>query len=137
MIDYTKVSPIHDYLASNYGSRPFDAILDTVGQQELYKHSASYVKQDGVIINVGTPPEGGPIGTVLRMAKNTMLPSMLGGIPRRFHFFSAALSGEGAADLAKFVEEGTMTVRVESVFKLEDVLEVSLRISSRSMEVAY
>lgn len=124
VIDYSKHTALPEYLASKYGNRQFDAILDTVGSQQMYKQCPKYLKADGKFVNVGTVGNENQLGALWRWAKNTNVPSILGGVPRDFIMFSAPLSGEGAEYLAELVERGKLRVIVDSVFKFEDVLQV-------------
>ena len=60
-----------------------------------------------------------------RRAKNSNLPSFLGGVPRPYIMFSAPLNGENAEYLARLVDEGKLRVPVDSEYKFEDALKVS------------
>ncbi|KFY91268.1 hypothetical protein V498_05540, partial [Pseudogymnoascus sp. VKM F-4517 (FW-2822)] len=63
-VDYTAHTSLPAYLKSEYGTVPFDAILDCAGVQALYTHSADYVKPAGMVINVGTLGDG--VGATFR-----------------------------------------------------------------------
>jgi NADPH:quinone reductase-like Zn-dependent oxidoreductase len=125
VVDYRAVEPLPNYLATTYSERPFDVILDTVGIQALYEQSPAYLKPNGVYINVGAFE--GVLWTLWCWAKNTLWPSFLGGTPRRYAMFSTVPNGQTAERLAEMVKEGKLRVVVDSVFKMEDVLEVSPR----------
>lgn len=116
------MAPLPDHLARRYSGRPFDLILDTVGTQALYERSPSYLKPNGVYVNVGTLD--GFIWTLWCWAKNALWPTILGGTPRRYVMFSTAPNGRSAEKLAEMVETGKIRVVVDSVFGMDRVLEV-------------
>jgi NADPH:quinone reductase-like Zn-dependent oxidoreductase len=122
VVDYRVAGSLPAHLAKTYGERPFDIILDTVGTQALYEHCPAYLKPDGVYINVGAFE--GVLWTLWCWTKNLVWPKLLGGTPRRFVMFSTMPSAARAEKLAKMVEEGKLKVVVDSVFDMEDVLEV-------------
>lgn len=124
VIDYTRFASLPEHLAERFGSNPFDAILDTVGSQALYQASPGFLKSKGSFVNVGTIETPGQVTSLLRWAKNSNLPTILGGVPRKYIMFSASLSGENAEVLARLADEGKLRVIIDSVFALEDALKV-------------
>ncbi|KAL5352807.1 zinc ion binding [Pseudogymnoascus australis] len=83
-VDYTAHTSLPAYLKSQYGTVPFDAILDCAGVQALYTHSADYVKPAGMVINVGTLGDG--VGSTFRnWFANTWCPTWLGGAEAVHH----------------------------------------------------
>lgn len=125
MIDYHQTSSVPSALAEAYCARPFDAILDVVGSQDLFKESPKYLKQTGVFINVGDGNgEARQAIILLRILKNILQPVFLGGVPRRFVTFSAPLSGLNAEHLANLAKTGKLRVFIDSTFSFEDVLNV-------------
>lgn len=123
MIDYRVQAPLHDYLSKNYGSEPFDTILDTIGTQLLFEKSPAFLKPNGKFINVGAM-EG--FGTGLwSMAKNTLWPRLLGGIPRSYTFQQTNPDQKTMHYLTRLVEEGKLIVIIDNVFEMEDALQVS------------
>ena len=116
------MAPLPDYLARTYTDRPFDVILDVVGTQVLYEQSPSYLKPKGLYINVGAME--GFIWTLWCWAKNAAWPTVLGGTPRKYIMFSTVANGRSAEELAEMIQAGRLRVVVDSVFKMEDVLDV-------------
>ncbi|KAL6801457.1 NAD(P)-binding protein [Trichoderma sp. SZMC 28013] len=121
IIDYTEVKSIPAALESSYSTGQFDAILDTVGSQELFLRCPKYLKPEGLFINVGDGNEG-RLGLILHTLQNVLQPKILGGVPRRYITFSAPLNGQNAAHLGNLASKGKITVFIDSTFSLEDVL---------------
>lgn len=122
MVDYHEVAPLPAYLTATYSDRSFDAILDTVGTQALFKQCPGYLKPDGIYVNVGALE--GFFWTLWCSFMNAMWPRFLGGTPRKYAFLSLVPSGNSAEKLAKMVEEGKLKAVVDSEYKMEDVLKV-------------
>ncbi|KFZ12420.1 hypothetical protein V502_07086, partial [Pseudogymnoascus sp. VKM F-4520 (FW-2644)] len=121
-VDYTAHALLPAYLKSQYGTEPFDAILDCAGVQALYTHSADYVKPAGMVINVGTL--GGGTGATFRnWFVNTWCPTWLGGVPRRYIMFSTPPTTEAATIIARLIEEGKVRILVDSVWEMEDLVK--------------
>ncbi|KAM0424331.1 hypothetical protein ACHAPT_010477 [Fusarium lateritium] len=135
VVDYRQVKSVPGFLAKRYGKAPFDAIMDTVGSQELFAKSPQYLKPDGIVVNVGEGNgETGQLAFVLRALRNSHQPSFLGGVPRKYVTFSAPLTGANAERLASLAEEGKMRVFVDSTFDLQDALKVSFPSISASWQ---
>jgi NADPH:quinone reductase-like Zn-dependent oxidoreductase len=116
-------SPLSTYLAEKYSSEPFDAILDCVGIQKVYTDSPSYLKKDGLFVNVGAM-EG--LGAFIKSsAKNMLVPVFLGGTPRKYVFQQTNPTRERLQYLVGLVKEGKLSVIVDQVFEMEDALQVS------------
>lgn len=126
VVDYRQVKSVPGFLTETYGKGLFDAILDTVGSQELFTKSPGYLKPDGIVVNVGEGnEETGQLGFVLQALRNTHQPSFLGGIPRKYITFSAPLTGANAERLGSLAEEGKMRVFIDSSFHFKDALKAS------------
>lgn len=127
IIDYSQVSSVPTALETSYHASQFDAILDVVGSQELFRRCPKYLKPEGLFINVGDgDAQSGRLGFILRTLRNLFQPAILGGIPRRYMTFSAPLSGQNAAHLADLASSGKLQVLIDSTFSLEDVISVRL-----------
>jgi NADPH:quinone reductase-like Zn-dependent oxidoreductase len=126
VIDYTAHGQLHEYLKSEFNDQAFDSILDTFGSQDLYVHSPAYLKPKGVYVNVGTMEDKSSIHSIWRWAKNSNVPNVLGGTPRRFAMFGASVTPDGVRKLAEHARSGHLKVFIDSTFKMEGVLEVSL-----------
>ncbi|KAK0941170.1 zinc ion binding [Friedmanniomyces endolithicus] len=129
-IDYRKHEPLlPDHLASTYGGRPFDFVLDCVGLQALYTNSPSYLKPNGAVINIGSMEGVG--ATLWNWTMNTWCPTYLGGIPRRYIMFPTPPTKDDALVLVKMVEEGELRVAVDSVFQMGDAIQAYERVATR------
>jgi NADPH:quinone reductase-like Zn-dependent oxidoreductase len=125
--DYSQINSVPIALEKSYGASQFDAILDAVGSQELFRQCPKYLKPDGVFINVGDgDAQGGRLGFILRTLQNVLQPTILGGVPRRYVTFSAPLNGQNAAHLGSLASKGKMLVLIDSTFSLEDAISVRL-----------
>jgi NADPH:quinone reductase-like Zn-dependent oxidoreductase len=121
VIDYKAHDSLTKYLTEKYGAEPFDIILDTVGNQELYTKSPGYLKADGALVNVGIN-EG--VKTMLLWGKNAMLPTALGGVPRKYVMFTTVLDMRMSGIVADLAEAKKLKTIVAQTFKMEDALEV-------------
>ncbi|KAK1820046.1 zinc ion binding [Friedmanniomyces endolithicus] len=129
-IDYRKHEPLlPDHLASTYGEQQFDFVLDCVGLQALYINSPSYLKPDGAVINIGGMEGVG--ATLWSSIMNTWCPTWLGGVPRRYAFFTTVPTQDDALVLVKMVEEGELKAAVDSVFEMEDAIQAYERVATR------
>ncbi|CAL1703351.1 unnamed protein product [Somion occarium] len=130
VVDYRANVPLHAHLADKYGGKnSFDFILDTIGTQDLFTYSPSYLKPEGQLINVGNFE--GPVITVWRSITNRLTPVIFGGVPRDYLMISVAPTEEKAANLARMVEEGTLKVIVDDVVEFEDVVQAYHRLMRR------
>lgn len=121
VIDYKAHDSLTKYLAEKYGAEPFDIILDTVGNQELYTKSPEYLKPDGPVVNVGIN-EG--VKTMLLWGKNAILPPALGGVPRKYVMFTTVLDMRMSGIVADLAEAKKLKAVVAQTFEMEDALEV-------------
>ncbi|KAH8122251.1 NAD(P)-binding protein [Trichoderma asperelloides] len=123
IIDYSQVNSVPTALEKAYSANQFDAILDAVGSQELFRRCPKYLKPEGLFINVGdADAQTGRLGFILRTLQNVLLPTILGGVPRRYITFSAPLNGQNAAHLGNLASKGKMPVLIDSTFSLEDAI---------------
>lgn len=124
IIDYVANNPLHNYVQTNYGDHPFDSILDAVGSQDLYVHCPTYLKPNGIYVNVGSLEDTSLLQSLWRWVKNSHAPSILGGTPRKFCMFGGSITKDGVRKLAQSAEKGDLRVFVDSVVKMEDALAV-------------
>lgn len=138
IIDYSQVNSVTTALEKSYGTSQFDAILDVVGSQELFRQCPKYLKPEGLFINVGDgDSQTGRLGFILRTLQNLFQPAIFGGVPRRYITFSAPLNGQNAAHLGNLASKGKMQVLVDSTFSLEDVIGVRLIPRRRRLVCVY
>ncbi|OZJ04521.1 hypothetical protein BZG36_02246 [Bifiguratus adelaidae] len=127
VIDYKEHSPLHEYLASTYGERPFDAIIDCVGVQDLYVHSAGYLKKDAPFLNMGIQR---PVGRdwawsdirifFTAQLKNYFRPRFLGGTPRKYAFISATPEPTKLERIRQMIADGKLKYIIDSVWPFEE-----------------
>ena len=71
---------------------------------------------------------GGGLLEVIRWRLGIMIanrrPLILGGVPRKCIFHSGKIGSEGLQKLVAFIEEGRMRPVVDSVYEMDEVLEV-------------
>ncbi|KEF57614.1 uncharacterized protein A1O9_05532 [Exophiala aquamarina CBS 119918] len=131
VIDYKQHPVLHEYLSDQYSSRPFDAIIDMVGEDNSnVKNSSAYLKADGIFVFGGNMPliHGG--GTILEMIRwfigikiAQTMPLLLGGMPRKCLMHSGKISKEALDKLVVFIEDGRMRPVLDSVVEMDQVLQ--------------
>ncbi|KIX01214.1 uncharacterized protein Z518_08939 [Rhinocladiella mackenziei CBS 650.93] len=132
VIDYTKCAVLHEYLAQQYGSKRFDAIIDIVGGDwDLYTKSPAYLKPDSTFIfggNISIVHGGASFVSVvfwllsIRIASRR--PVILGGVPRKCLLHQGKIDRENLLKAAALIEEGKLKPVIDSVYEMEDVLKV-------------
>lgn len=108
--------------------KPFDAVVDAIGVQDLYNRCAGYLVEDGVYAAIGIKPTAHSlvsyVGAFVAMQANALWPraSWLGGTGRTWRGVTvlSATAGELEALLA-LLAEGKIRVVVGSEFRMEDV----------------
>lgn len=103
-------------------------MLDCVGAQDLFVNSPQYVKPTGAVVNVGIQKT---LWTPALALINQWLPTWLGGVPRRYFFFSTPPTRADAVYLARLVEEGQLSVPVDSVFDMENAVDAYERVATK------
>ncbi|KAK4946527.1 zinc ion binding [Elasticomyces elasticus] len=123
VIDYTKHPILHEYLAEQYDSEPFDAIIDIVGGDwDLYKKCESYLKPDGVFIFVGD------MSMVRGEANILALLRMV--VSRRCLLHQGQIDAATLQKAAAYIAEGKVKPVTDSVVEMEDVLKGYERVFS-------
>lgn len=134
MIDYRTHPHLDEYLAEHHASRPFDAIIDIAGADDmLYMRSSRYLKSDGLYLRGGsmnvTHAEGANLWKTLWFLASfhlkAHLPETLGGAPRRGLLHSANIDPETLQRVGQLVEDHQLTCHVDSEWSMEEVLQVS------------
>ncbi|KAF7560225.1 hypothetical protein G7046_g3937 [Stylonectria norvegica] len=127
-------SEVIDYNAENVvtalkrRSEQYDYILDTVFlDPDLYWQSHHYLAPEGRYICVGLPSRSKTFKTLLAIH---LLPGFLGGGKRKFLFHSVSANPEHFAQVARWIEEGTVRPVIEEEFALEDAAEAYGRLKS-------
>lgn len=125
IVDYRSVQPsVTGFLKDTCGNQPFDAILDCVGSQDIYEASPGFLKPDGKVVCVGALD--GMWAHLKQSWRNNYLPVVLGGTPRKWLFISAEANAKTISQLKQYADEGKLKATVDSEFKMEDALAVSL-----------
>ncbi|KAF7507068.1 hypothetical protein GJ744_010996 [Endocarpon pusillum] len=114
------MAPLPDHLARTYTDRPFDVILDTVGTQAFYERSPSYLKPNGVYVNVGAL-EGFMWILWCWGQKRHSGPQFWAARPGDMSCSARFPMEEKLADM---VETGKVRVVVDPVFGMDAVLEL-------------
>lgn len=117
------------FLKETYGATPFDFVMDCIGTQDLFVGSPGFLKAKGAVLNIGAVEGLG--ATVWNLLSNMLLPTWLGGVPRRYIFFSSPPLREDAVYLAQLLGEGKLKVPVDSVFDMKDLLASYERIATK------
>eukprot|EP01111_Echinosteliopsis_oligospora_P007717 TRINITY_DN2298_c0_g1_i2.p1 TRINITY_DN2298_c0_g1~~TRINITY_DN2298_c0_g1_i2.p1 ORF type:complete len:503 (+),score=197.22 TRINITY_DN2298_c0_g1_i2:61-1569(+) len=136
-LDY-KESDLSTQLATKYPvaeGKGFDIFFDTVGVQQLFDKCASYLNQNGTFVSIS-----GDLGTAGEIAKtgkdlfmNKFLPTVLGGVPRKFSFILMKTSKDKLLKLATLCDEGKLRPVVDSTHDFNNVLEAySVMMSGRA-----
>ncbi|KAH6869494.1 hypothetical protein B0T10DRAFT_418501 [Thelonectria olida] len=131
-VDYKKHASLPDYLASAFGSQPFDSIVDCVGSQALYENSPRYLCPGGPLVNIGAFDLGdGILSQMFRWFMNSWRPTWLGGIPRPYILFSNTPNMPEVLTLVEMVEQGKLNVILDSEFAMEDLMKGYERVTSK------
>jgi hypothetical protein len=113
-------------LAREFGDRKFDIVVDTVGAQELYEKSPSFLKEDGVYVNIGDFTHG-MLATVYHWIVNYLRPVWLGGTPRKWIMFGPDVGPEAGVWVQKLVADGKVKAVIDRSVGFDQVLDVSTR----------
>ena len=126
-------APVHSYLATRFGSEPFDSIIDAVGVQEVFTHCAAYLAPGRPFVTVGVMMRSLSYMSFFSAAycivKNLYWPRMLWGTPRVFVMISMMEPERAMLEKLKdFVETGKVRAEVDSCWEMANALKVSSRI---------
>ncbi|CAO3674199.1 unnamed protein product [Umbelopsis ramanniana] len=129
-IDYRAQAPVYQYLAQEYSTRKFDAIIDAASTQELYEHSPEYLNEGKVFLDMSVKH---PVGRAFQYSdllpfitnqiKNTFWPTFLGGVPRKYVFISATPDLKTLQKIRQLVEDGTFKGTVDSVWGMDEAIQ--------------
>ncbi|EXJ77778.1 hypothetical protein A1O3_10007 [Capronia epimyces CBS 606.96] len=119
VVDYTAHKDLYGHLSSICsapGKTAFDAIIDCVGNLELYYNSPGYLKPQGKCLSIE--------GSFLRELKFNYWPAMLGGTGRTYKSVMNNPSGTLAKTVAGWFEKGWIKeIPVDSVFSMDDAIQ--------------
>lgn len=123
IVDY-RSEDAETILKERYGSNPFDVIFDCVGSFKTFAACASYLKKDGIYLNVGASDldPNRTLRSGLELAKNTiwytLRPRLLGGTPRKYLF--SGRDNSYISRMADYVTYGKIKPWTDSVFSFEE-----------------
>ncbi len=132
VVDYTRCDggDLPGELARRYGDRPFDCVIDTFGDQAVYKQCARYLKPEGMYnaasIHYTDYTVWKLLGSVLAIIGNTVWPrsTWLGGTGRRWKAASMMDPGlEMMERVVKLFGDGKLRVVVDSEWPFDKVHE--------------
>jgi NADPH:quinone reductase-like Zn-dependent oxidoreductase len=119
-------------LAKEHAESRFDAIVDTVGIQELYSNSPRYLREGGRFVNIGAMQVQSANGSLLafawNMILNLILPVWLGGTPRSYQMIMGTPGVDVMARVKRFAEDGVLVPVIDSTWEMEDALKVCSKI---------
>jgi NADPH:quinone reductase-like Zn-dependent oxidoreductase len=122
IVDYTAAVPAIDALtasASSSNGELFDAIIDCVGNDEIFYESIAYLKSDGRFLTIAGNPLSG--------LKNRFLPVALGGVPRSYTSIMGQMGGAAAQEVAAWFEKGLITsISADSIFEMDQAAQVTI-----------
>ncbi|EHK25956.1 uncharacterized protein TRIVIDRAFT_229171 [Trichoderma virens Gv29-8] len=137
VIDYTQHDNLPAYLASRFRSKPFNAIIDTLGHQSLYVHSPAYLVPSGTYSSVGIKPPDFSVPNFLRavwqMKLNEWWPvsRWLGGIGRLWRGVSMMEPTlEDRQRIADMLGAGQIRVVRDSIWRFEDAKEAYAKLGA-------
>lgn len=73
----------------------FEAILNTIGDQQLDEACPAFLKPDGTFVSIGGYGGSGAVSMLLGMAKNMYMPPALGRTPREWVLHQNKTNGDG------------------------------------------
>ncbi|CAF1002022.1 unnamed protein product [Didymodactylos carnosus] len=122
----------------HYSSRPFDVILDTVGNDHaLYSNSPAYLTPAGLFCTIGMVEIGSTVWSatkrLLQLLSAMIVPVYLGGVPRRHIFEPLNIVHSRFVAMAQLVEEGAFKAVIDSTYKFTDALDAYDRVMSRKV----
>ncbi|CAK7217913.1 zinc ion binding [Sporothrix curviconia] len=126
VIDYTQHASLPTYLASApayTGANSFDLVFDCMGDQDLFVKSPAFLTPQGAWLSI----VGKGILAPFISARNTMVPAVLGGTPRKYKLMGLSPSGEQARAVAKWAtgDERALVkeMPIDSVYPMAEVKE--------------
>ena len=131
VVDYTRCDgDLAGELARRYGERPFDCVIDTFGDQAVYKQCARYLKPEGMYnaasIHYADYTVWELLKSVVAIVGNTVWPrsTWLGGTGRRWKVASLMDPGlEMMERVVKLFGDGKLRVVVDSEWPFDKVHE--------------
>lgn len=132
-MNYHLFAPVQRHLAETYKAERFDAIIDCYGSQDLWLSCSDYLKPGMPFVTFGVAPLTSTfasfVGAMCQTLSNVLWPRFLGGVDRPYTFVSAGAANPGDLEkLAEMVKDGKLKVVIDSSWKFENALKVSLKI---------
>jgi hypothetical protein len=115
-------------LKERFEAQRFSAVVDAFGVQELFENCAGFLAEGRPYVTVGPAfadyTYGSMLAAVWLMAKNSLWPRWLGGVPRDYVQITGVANQDGMEELAGMMAEGTLRVEVGDCFEFGDALKV-------------
>ncbi|SPJ71750.1 uncharacterized protein FTOL_01478 [Fusarium torulosum] len=130
VVDYTQYNPLSQHLTEKFSSKPFNTIIDTLGNQALYVASPAYLVPNGNYSSVGIKPPTffvpDFLRAVLQMKLNDWWPvsPWLGGVGRKWigtSMMNPTLQDRQA--VADMLGQGDIRLVRDSVWAFSDTKE--------------
>ncbi|GAA5885054.1 hypothetical protein JCM16303_006381 [Sporobolomyces ruberrimus] len=123
--DY-RASPLHKQLADHVkaNGKPFDMVFDTVGAPELYRSSPSFLVNKGGYIDIAGSHLDGSVSSIIKsaayMGSNMLRPSFLGGVSRKYTFYTMAPTVALVNEMDRLLTTGSIKVILDDTFAFEN-----------------
>ena len=130
MIDYTKHADLSEYLMGRHHKEAFDAIFDVVGDVQLHKECPAYLTEKGMFVSLGgmkqtrEPGWLSLLGFGIPVKLERYRPVWLGGVPREHRMYTGVGDLKSLKQVVRMVDERKMELPIDSVWRMEDVLQV-------------
>ena len=121
-VDYTSVK-LPSYLAEKYSGTRFDLVVDAVGSFGLYYASLGFLKPHGdyVLIVLDIPNSfGGFVTMFVNLVRSCLLPSFLGGVPRRLKLSLMNVTEEAVQSVGRLVDKKEIKPVLDSIWAFDD-----------------
>ena len=112
------------YSFSKHGYRTpssrFDLVLDAVGSLELFHACASFLKPRGeyILIALDIPSSiGGFVAMFVDLVRTCLLPTFLGGVPRRFKLSLMNVTEEEVQNVGRLIDQREIKPVLDSVWE--------------------
>ncbi|KAJ5287900.1 hypothetical protein N7478_003586 [Penicillium angulare] len=100
----------------------YDLVVDNIGDspEDFFSKTPGFLKPDGHFIAIGGSVS---MTTAKNMIKGLMLPTLLGGTPRKFVPLVTKNIHEDYEQLAEWLADGTVSSVIDSTFEFEEAVE--------------
>ena len=139
VIDYQACRPVSTYLAKHYANQRFSAIIDAYGVQEIYSNCGAYLSPGKPFVTVGIAHKDLSYSSMLyvlfRMVTNRLIARLPGEGRRSYLLVTATMNLEATEKMRSMIEQGKLSVPIDSCWDMKDALQVRLTNSTSNHEV--